>query len=158
MIETHLVSCVLGLNLSFCATFLCPSRHQYGLLLPFQHFLWSFLPAHFCLHTWSWFIAFATQMFLNQVCILTAWGQQGSRQIVYLQVQPHFSQNMRLKLLSLAVEISFSKGLVWVTWQPVTILPGHNFFFLSSLFICSMGTGNCQSSCVSTELIQYWVV
>lgn len=35
---------------------------------------------------------------------------------------------MRLKLSPLTVEISFSKGLVWVIWQPVTILLGHNFF------------------------------
>lgn len=35
---------------------------------------------------------------------------------------------MRLKLSPLTVEISFSKGLVWVIWQPVTILLGHSFF------------------------------
>lgn len=82
--ETHLGCCVWGLNCgpTLCyATFLCPSRHQYGLFLgSFQHSPWSFLCAHFHVHACLWFIAFVTQVFLKQVFISTAWDQEGSRQ------------------------------------------------------------------------------
>lgn len=100
VVETHLGCCVWGLNCGptlFYSTFLCPSRHQYGLFLgPFQCSPRSFLCAHFHVHTCLWFIAFATQAFLKQILFQQPEISKDLNKIGdYLYVLLHFSQNMR---------------------------------------------------------------